>query len=483
MILLTGATGLLGRYLMRDLLLENQPLAVIVRPSRVASAEVRIDGVLRHWEQQWNRALPRPVVLSGDITQPNLGLDREQMAWVGRHVSSMIHSAASLTFYERDDEPWLSNVQGVRNVLDVCESAGIRTLHHVSSAYTCGLRHGVVHESELDVGQQYGNDYEISKVQAEQLVRSANFLDTLTVHRPSIIVGDSRNGFSSTFHGFYTPLRLICALLTQFTFDRVFSTDYLEMMGLEGHERKNFVPVDWVSRAMVSILNQRPNVSETYALVSQRPVNAGRLMDLYRESVRAYHPGVIRAAASGSNGKTSEIGEPSSVEKAYLEQLSVYKSYWRDDPRFDAANTDQLVGHLPCPEMSDEVLLRLAKTAIESKFAWAPPRGVASDQLAVDEASLRQLASQSNRQPPANAKPLLFSVTGEGGGLWHMSPDRSGQLAVGRGDAAEGVKLRVSSQTFKRIRDRQIGLQQAIRGGEAILIGDEADVEPWFSVI
>ena len=49
-LLLTGATGLLGSYLVRDLLLDGQPLAVIVRRSRKQDPVARIEGVLRHWE-------------------------------------------------------------------------------------------------------------------------------------------------------------------------------------------------------------------------------------------------------------------------------------------------------------------------------------------------------------------------------------------------------------------------------------------------
>ena len=57
-------------------------------------------------------------------------------------------------------------------------------------------------ETELDVGQTPGNDYEHSKIEAERLVRAADWLDPPTIYRPSIIVGDSRTGYTATFHGF-----------------------------------------------------------------------------------------------------------------------------------------------------------------------------------------------------------------------------------------------------------------------------------------
>ena len=58
-ILLTGATGLLGRYLIRDLIQQGHSLAVLVRSSRQASATERIDEVMKHWEPETG-VLPAP---------------------------------------------------------------------------------------------------------------------------------------------------------------------------------------------------------------------------------------------------------------------------------------------------------------------------------------------------------------------------------------------------------------------------------------
>ncbi|MFN7806345.1 MAG: SDR family oxidoreductase, partial [Planctomycetaceae bacterium] len=74
-VLITGATGLLGRYLLRDLTLADARLAVLVRPARKTSALQRVENVMCYWEKDLGRPLPRPVVLEGEITEPDLGLD------------------------------------------------------------------------------------------------------------------------------------------------------------------------------------------------------------------------------------------------------------------------------------------------------------------------------------------------------------------------------------------------------------------------
>ena len=77
-ILLTGATGLLGRYLLRDLLLADTPVAVLVRRGRRQSAAERVEAMMLSWEAMLDRELPRPHVLEGDLTKPGLGLSDDE---------------------------------------------------------------------------------------------------------------------------------------------------------------------------------------------------------------------------------------------------------------------------------------------------------------------------------------------------------------------------------------------------------------------
>ena len=208
--LISGATGLLGRYLLRDLTLAGRPVAVLARPTRRISAEDRIEAIMQRWDVETGQTLTRPVVLEADLCEPNLGLTEADVAWVAHNCETFVHSAASLSFIatSSESEPWRSNVGGTQNVLDLCKQTGIRNLHHVSTAYVCGLRSGRVMEEDVDVGQESANDYEKSKLAAEKMVRSAEHIDNLTVHRPAIIIGDSKTGFTNTFHGFYAALQL-----------------------------------------------------------------------------------------------------------------------------------------------------------------------------------------------------------------------------------------------------------------------------------
>ena len=94
-------------------------------------------------------------------------------------------------------------------MLALCREARIRELHHVSTAYVCGSRQGRIFESELDEGQDCRNEYEASKLEAERLVRGPDGLESVTVYRPAVISGDSKTGYTSTYHGLYLYLRLM----------------------------------------------------------------------------------------------------------------------------------------------------------------------------------------------------------------------------------------------------------------------------------
>ncbi|MFM8706529.1 MAG: SDR family oxidoreductase [Planctomycetia bacterium] len=294
--------------------------------------------MLDDWREVAGVDVPCPVVLEGDLSAEGLGLAAEQRAWIAANVDEVVHSAASLSFQlrESDGEPYTSNVTGTRNMLALCRDTGIRRLHHVSSAYVCGLRQGRILETELDVGQTPGNDYERSKIVSEGEASAADFLDVCTVHRPSIIVGDLVNGFTNTFHGFYTPLRVVQPFVEAFVGAELEPGSLLEVLGMTGSECKNLVPVDWVSAAMTRIIGDESLHGRTYHLTSDRPTSVGTLCRVFEGLVVEMAADLkrqreAREAAGTARPKPAAAFDPLTLGKLFLDQMHVYKSYWRDD--------------------------------------------------------------------------------------------------------------------------------------------------------
>lgn len=463
--LLTGATGLLGRYLLRDLLLTGKSVAVIVRASRRETAAQRIEGALNRFEVELGYSLPRPVILEGDLNLPLLGLGTDEVAWLERHADTIIHSAAKLTFQAEspEGEPYRSNVHGTRNVLDLCHRAGIRRMHHVSTAYVCGLRTGLVREDELNVGQTLGNDYEISKLTSEQEVRDSPYFDSVTVHRPAIIVGDSQSGYTNTFHGFYSPLRFIHSVLGGLSQEEVLGVDYLGMLGLTGHERKNLVPVDWVSAVMCRVINQPELHGRTYNLSPLTPVTVERMRLAIETSLIEY--------IQDKPAKLSQSFGSHDYETAFHDQMGVYQSYWKDDPTFDCRNTIAAAPDLPCPYVDDAMLIRLSKFALQANFGWPCEPAVAIEHDI--QARLAPLVEAGKTVLVGESTQVVgLQVTGNGGGDWelHLEGDQPVAASIGW-TSHNSPTIHLNSTTFDQLATGQLEPTEALRTGRIAVLG------------
>ncbi|MFP6611066.1 MAG: SDR family oxidoreductase, partial [Pirellulales bacterium] len=326
--LLTGVTGLVGGYLLKQLMNHDPRVAVVVRPTRLESASQRVDNVMRCWEDLVGHCLPRPVVLSGELSRSKLGLDESSRTWISNNCDTILHNAASMRFVEdkKSGEPFRTNADGMKHVLDICRECGIRKFHHVSTAYICGLRTGRVLESELDVGQQNGNVYEESKLAAEKAVRAADFLEQLTIYRPASVVGDSRSGFTTSSHGFYLPLQLAHAIAEHVPV-KMMGEQFFKMLELDGTEGKNFVPVDWLADAITHLFTHPEYHGKTYHLASHAAVTVRLIQETIQEAIEKYTD--RRHARTPSEERWKEF------ETQYRKYMEIYRSHWRNDPTFD----------------------------------------------------------------------------------------------------------------------------------------------------
>lgn len=466
--LLTGATGFLGSYLLHELQTAGTPVAVLVRPRRTTSSHQRIDTVLKHWEQSTGRSCPRPVVLAGDLHESGLGLPRTERAWIANHCTQVLHSAASVRFNTPPGghEPHRSNVEGTRHMLDMCAETGVRTFHHVSTAYVSGSRTGRVLEDELTAGQAFGNDYEHSKFEAERLVRAADFLDTATVFRPSIILGDSRTGYASSFQGFYRMLQLASLLYTQDSRLLLSGLGLLEQLGLSGDERKNVVTVDWVASVISELVRHPSHHGKTYHVTNEHPVTVREMFDT---AVEAILTGLQQSKRQPALVQATPLDEPE-----FRRQWDTYRAYLRDDAEFDRGNLLHAVPHLDAPALEHQTMLKLFEVAIHSGFrAHAMPHPTPGFDLS---GRLRPLLDAHTVDAGRNpAQCLQLEASGPGGGAWRIGFDDSGptQAAIGMSqDASIGVYLHV--HTMEALCRKTLDIQSAIEQGLLVLEGSPA---------
>jgi nucleoside-diphosphate-sugar epimerase len=367
-LLLTGATGLVGQYLLRDLLLEGTPLAVLIRAQGENSAGERLEQVIAHWEKELYRKLPRPMCLEGDITLPDLGLSREARRWAAKHCTAVLHNAASLTFFGKDktQDPWLSNLTGTANILNFCRETGVRQLHYMSTAYVCGQRPGTILESDLEHEHGFRNDYEHCKFEAEKLVRSAPFLDSLTVYRPATIVGDSQTGYTATYHGLYSYFQFAWMLRQYANLQEDGRWHVSLRLNVTGNESRNLIPVDWVSALTAYLVLNSQHHGRTYHLTPLEPVTARQI-----EEAMSSHFGYYGPTFVGPDGITGPLNE---VEQKFYDYVERYAPYWSKEPLFDCTNTRTAAPHLPCPPIDGSCLRRLMEFAIQDRWGKRRPQ-------------------------------------------------------------------------------------------------------------
>jgi thioester reductase-like protein len=238
----------------------------------------------------------------------------------------------------------------------------------VSTAYVCGLQTGTVAEDDLDVGQAFGNDYETSKCEAEKMVREAGFASA-TVYRPSIIVGDSQTGYTSTYHGFFAGLRLGHTLLTRVVKGSTSGSALLSLLGVNLADHKNFVPVDWVAEVIAHAVQSPEARGRTFHLTHPDPLSMHTVGRVIQEAVETFS-----VAASPDD---PDLCDEQWFADNLRSQLDVYQSYFRNDPVFDRRHTDAIAGHIPCPALDDATLLRMSQFAIETDFGRRPARTAA----------------------------------------------------------------------------------------------------------
>lgn len=161
-ILLIGANGFLGKVLL-GMMLDRFPdlrhLHVLMRPKRQASPLERfrqdvlespaLAGILKKLAP--GLIEEKITVHEGELGQPGCGLHDEVLDALAGRVGLVLNCAGLVEFFPPVDDSFLSNVDGVEQVIAVSKRLGSRLLH-VSTCFVCGEAEGLIEESDPVLG-------------------------------------------------------------------------------------------------------------------------------------------------------------------------------------------------------------------------------------------------------------------------------------------------------------------------------------------
>ncbi|MFN3191798.1 MAG: SDR family oxidoreductase [Aureliella sp.] len=378
LILLTGATGFLGSWILERLLRSSRCVAVLARGDNRGDACQRIETVLEPFEDK--RLLPRPRVIDGDLHLPDCGIRSEDSSWLGNREIDVIHCAASIRFVEdAGGEPYRTNVAGTQNLLSLCARCHVRDFHHVSTAYVGARQTPPVFETPVQDTTRGENDYERSKVQAEQLVQEFSDLGGRKIfHRPSIVVGDSRTFRTTTYHGFYAPLQIGATLARAHGFSKGLGEWFRSQLGLGELDRKNLVPVDWVADQISNAVLREHVPSGIYHWTHPEPTPAIVMQNAITDAIEEYLSNQVEIPKElGPSREFKDAGgliakeRAPEISAAFREQMSVYESYFNGDPEFDRTQAEGISTR--CSKLDYAILKKMCWHALDANFGWPRP--------------------------------------------------------------------------------------------------------------
>jgi len=265
-VFLTGFPGFIAGRLVERLAREDARFILLVQPSLVARAQTDIATIVA----KTGADIANFVVVEGDITKPDLGLSPESLDRARVEAHTLFHLAAVYDLAVERELAQRVNVQGTDRVNEFAKSIpSLKRYHYVSTCYVAGRRRGLICEDELQHDAGFRNHYEESKYSAELSVERLKSVLPVTIHRPAVVVGDSRTGETAKYDGIYYLIHYLRRW-----------PGGLSLFNIGNSKVSlNLVPIDFVIEAMVTLAKDERAVGATVQIADPAPLTTEQLFD------------------------------------------------------------------------------------------------------------------------------------------------------------------------------------------------------------
>mmetsp|Transcript_5586 Transcript_5586/g.10471 ORF Transcript_5586/g.10471 Transcript_5586/m.10471 type:complete len:1297 (+) Transcript_5586:166-4056(+) len=280
-VLITGATGFLGSFLLYELLL-NPDIDVAYCVVRKGSDEVTVQDRIRNalesrglWREDLNFG-NRIQTFAGDAALHHMGLDDDDYAALSTAVDVVVHCAAAVNLVYPYEGLRAANVVGTRNMIEFALLGKVKRLAYISTngIFPDGMQ-DVREDADISgFSSKLQSGYSQSKWVAEQLVRRAADRGLpVVIFRPGNMGGDSgsRGGGKS-----WNASDFNCLVLTG-CIELGAAPDVPGWL-------MEMTPVDVAAQGIVEIINENKSLGETFHVT-----NCGNCLEAntYFDSIRS----------------------------------------------------------------------------------------------------------------------------------------------------------------------------------------------------
>ena len=266
----TGATGFIGQFLVRNLMKRGKPIYVLVRKGSLK----KLDALRESWGEAGKHVVP----VIGDLAKPKLGVSEADMRKLKGKIEHMFHLAAIYDLKASAESQKEANVGGTRHAVQFAQAANVGCFEHVSSIAAAGLYDGVFREDMFDEAEDLDHPYFKTKHDSEAVVRD-ECKRPYRIYRPGFVVGHSKTGYIDKIDGPYYFFKFLQKIGNAVP-------PWFPMLGIEGG-RINIVPVDFVADALDYIAHKKGLDGKTFHLTDPEPHRIGEVLNIFARAGHA----------------------------------------------------------------------------------------------------------------------------------------------------------------------------------------------------
>ena len=209
-IFLTGASGVVGSALVPVLLNKYEgDIHLLLRAEDKMHLQQRFYELLEYWGFTETPEKSRLLPCHGDMTKAKLGLNESAYEKVIKNCTNIIHCGGVVRMNLSIDEARKAALDPAKEIVALAKQVQaegkLEKIDYISTVGVIGKSSNPLTEKLITEERFFHNTYEQAKAETEKYLVSEIKENNLpiTIHRPSMVVGDSKTGKNINFQVFY----------------------------------------------------------------------------------------------------------------------------------------------------------------------------------------------------------------------------------------------------------------------------------------